>query len=1426
MAVALIGVMALSFPAPAAAAAPSAALDRAGATAAAGSQAQTPGGPVATPDSVRQTNQVIVRWTTAAAAAAATPSRAATMSKVAGHRVTFARISSSGASIYRLDSKLGSDAPLILAALRHVSGVVSVEPDLWMTADVLPNDPLASDLWGLLGSSDGSPYGVDALGAWPTTQGSGVTVAVIDTGLVSHPDLAGQSVPGYDMVSSTDVSNDGDGRDPDASDPGDWCYSTNSSWHGTHVAGTIAALANNSIGVFGGAPGVKIQPVRVLGTCGGYMSDVADGIRWAGGGTVPGVPANPTPARVLNLSLGASSPTCPDEVSSAIADARSHGAVVVVAAGNSSVDAAGFTPANCPAALTVAATDSSGLRASFSNFGAAVDMAAPGVAVYSTVDSGTTVPVGPAYASYSGTSVATPHVTLSAALVAAYQPELSPDAIELVLRNSVIPFGSDASSGSCAVVGCGAGIVNAARAVDILKAGAPIVGDVSTVPFALPGASVTVTATAVALNSGGVTSADVSLDGGPWSPMAAADGAFGGLSESLTTTIVAPPAHGTYQVCVRASDGDSNTSDGTACTSLGVDTGAPTVNGVALDPATADLGTPIAVTATATDDTAVNSAEVRVDDGAWNPMLPADGSFGGTTEALRGHVGVDALSVAGAGYHSCAFVTGGALMCWGENTLGEIGDGTTATRTTPVALPLPGVTSLSVSLWTTCAVLADTTVRCWGWNGTGLLGNGTTTNSSTPVAVEGLTGAVAVTAGEFHACAVLIGGTISCWGLNDYGQLGDLTTTMRTTPVKVAGISNAIAVAVGAYHTCALLVDKTVRCWGFNISGQLGNNTTNDSFTPVKVAGLSDVKQIGASGHTCALLDDGTVRCWGESFAGELGDGTDTERHAPVEVVGLTGVTELAVGGNHNCALLGSGTVDCWGYNAYGQIGDGTTTDRYAPVPVSEISGATSLSSGTNSNCAGRPDGTVACWGYNVGGLLGTGTSDTGLTPQPVAWFGRIAAGVHQVCVRATDTAGFTGADGSCASLTVKGPLAGATYVAVTPSRVVDSRSGARLGLSASLTSGQPQVFWVAGRSSNPAVDIPYDAVAVTGNLTAVNEGSSGYVSLSPGRPAGSPATSTINFPKADTRANALTIPLGAGGVLWATFVGASGTKADVIFDVTGYFTRATSGATYVTVTPNRLADSRSGIRTGMTASLVSGNPASFQATGISSDPALGIPSNAVAVTGNLTAVNEGSAGYLSLTPQKPAGTPATSTINFPKGDTRANALTVPLGAGGVLWVTFMGAKGSTADVIFDVTGYFVPGTAGASYVPVTPSRLADSRAPLRLGLGASLVSRAPGSFQVTGRSADPALDIPAGAIAVTGNLTVVNEGSAGYVSLTPDEPTGAPSTSTINFPKGDTRANALTVPLGSGGVLWVTFMGATGTKADVIFDVTGYFTR
>ncbi len=280
----------------------------------------------AAPSSVRETHQVVVRWAAAdlpdtrpgRLAALGNPKRVAGLSRAAGMRAAFVRpFGTAGtAAVYRFEEPLGANANATLARLNASPGVVLAEADPIATIDAVPNDTYASQLWGQLGAADGSPYGVNSVGAWATATGAGTVVAVLDTGIRTHTDLAGQTVAGYDFIADAWSGNDGDGRDADPSDPGDFvsadqvaghCSERHSSWHGTHVSGIVAAIANNAIGVFGTAPGTKVQPLRVLGRCGGSYTDIADAVTWASGGAVLGIPANATPADVVNLSLGSNS---------------------------------------------------------------------------------------------------------------------------------------------------------------------------------------------------------------------------------------------------------------------------------------------------------------------------------------------------------------------------------------------------------------------------------------------------------------------------------------------------------------------------------------------------------------------------------------------------------------------------------------------------------------------------------------------------------------------------------------------------------------------------------------------------------------------------------------------------------------------------------------------------------------------------------------------------------------------------------------------------------------------------------------------------------------------------------------------------------------------------------------------------------------
>ena len=395
-------------------------------------------------------------------------------------RMTHLRGTALGANVLRLDHHMtNADAAALARDIAAADPDVEyAEPDRILRPLFTPNDTYYASQWHYYEST----AGLNLPAAWDLSTGTGIVVAVIDTGYRPHADLAANIVPGYDFITDTAVSNDGNGRDADASDPGDAIvagecgsgYPTqdqSSSWHGTHVAGTIAAVTNNGTGVAGVAFGAKVQPVRVLGKCGGYTSDIADAIIWASGGTVSGVPANATPARVLNLSLGGSG-TCDTTTQNAINSARSRNAVVVVAAGNSNANAANYSPASCTGIVTVAAVNRSGGRAYYSNYGSVVEVAAPGGdmtsaaanGILSTLNAGTTTPGADVYAYYQGTSMATPHVAGVVALMLAKNASLTPDQVITMLQSTARAFPATCSQ-------CGAGIVDAAAAVKAAIAG-------------------------------------------------------------------------------------------------------------------------------------------------------------------------------------------------------------------------------------------------------------------------------------------------------------------------------------------------------------------------------------------------------------------------------------------------------------------------------------------------------------------------------------------------------------------------------------------------------------------------------------------------------------------------------------------------------------------------------------------------------------------------------------------------------------------------------------------------------------------------------------------------------------------------------------------------------------------------------------------
>ncbi len=464
------------------------------------------------------------------------------------------------------------DAERVMVELAKNPSVSKVEPNKRVHAFFVPNDTRYSEQWDMFNAVGG----MNVQSAWDVATGSGVVVAVIDTGITPHSDLAGQTVAGYDFISASATARDGNGRDSNPNDEGDWfatneCgvpYSSGSSWHGTHVAGTVAAIANNNKGVAGVAFNAKVQPVRVLGKCGGSIADIADAIIWSSGGTVSGVPANATPAKVINLSLGGQG-ACSSTEQSAINSARSRGTVLAIAAGNDNANVSGFDPGNCSGVISIAATTKAGSRASYSNYGALIDVSAPGGDgaggagdILSTLNSGTSTQSTESYAFYAGTSMAAPHVAGLAALMLSKNPALTPDQIETLIKNN-----AKALPGSCSG-GCGTGIIDAAKTLTAVGGGGGNVAPVANFGVTTSGLTANFTDTS--------TDSDGSIASRAWN--------FG---DSTTSTAANPSktyaAAGTYTVTLTVTDngGATNTRTQSVTVSAGGGGGNVLTNGVA-----------------------------------------------------------------------------------------------------------------------------------------------------------------------------------------------------------------------------------------------------------------------------------------------------------------------------------------------------------------------------------------------------------------------------------------------------------------------------------------------------------------------------------------------------------------------------------------------------------------------------------------------------------------------------------------------------------------------------------------------------------------------------------------------------------------------------------------------------------------------------
>ncbi len=346
-----------------------------------------------------------------------------------------------------------------------------------------------------------------------------------------------------------------------------------------------------------------------------------------------------------------------------------------------------------------------------------------------------------------------------------------------------------------------------------------------------------------------------------------------------------------------------------------------------------------------------------------------------------------------------AAVGSDTVLTWGENSFGQLGDGTTSQRSTPIAVDLPAgtmITAVAGSDANSFALTSASTVLAWGSNSSGELGDGTNTDSTTPVAVKLPPGTTvtAIAAGTFHTLALSSAGTVLAWGGNFSGELGDGTNTDRSEPVPVSlpPGTTITAIAGGRGHSLALTSAGTVLAWGNNSSGQLGNGTNTDSSTPVNVnlpAGTTATAITGGGRHSLALTSAGTVLAWGNNSSGQLGNGTNTDSSTPVNVNLPAGTTATAItgGGRHSLALTSAGTVLAWGNNSSGQLGNGTNTDSSIPVNVNLPAGTTitaiTAHDGSHS-LALTSIGTVLAWGNNSSGELGDGTNTDSSIPVNV----------------------------------------------------------------------------------------------------------------------------------------------------------------------------------------------------------------------------------------------------------------------------------------------------------------------------------------------------------------------------------------------------------------------------------------------------------
>jgi alpha-tubulin suppressor-like RCC1 family protein len=378
------------------------------------------------------------------------------------------------------------------------------------------------------------------------------------------------------------------------------------------------------------------------------------------------------------------------------------------------------------------------------------------------------------------------------------------------------------------------------------------------------------------------------------------------------------------------------------------------------------------------------------------------------SDEMSARMGTKRLAAGAEGNHTCFVRADANVVCWGDNTNGQIGDGTSGNvRRQPTPTGITSAVSVAVGKDHSCALLATGSVQCWGSNATGQLGVGSgTTSSSLPVTVPSLSGVVSLVAGTGFTCARKSDGTVRCWGLNLRGQLGDGTTTSpRFSPVSVSGLTDAARIVAGATHACALRGNGAMACWGGNNQGQLGTGNVTDRNIPTPVVDITEFTDMGAGlNFTCALDGDGHLFCWGDNDTAQLGIGsTSNNSNRPTRSSFGLGALDLGAGESHGCFVSPGYFLFCWGANGSGQLGLGTTS----PFETSfrgVFGGVLEVTGGRRHSCLLSTTDVVRCWGENALGQLGNTGSDASLQPTGVVGLGgsisarRLAAGANHSC--------------------------------------------------------------------------------------------------------------------------------------------------------------------------------------------------------------------------------------------------------------------------------------------------------------------------------------------------------------------------------------------------------------------------------------------